>query len=347
MNKHSKPIIGITMGDIAGIGPEIIAKALSLKEIYDTCRPLVIGDAKVMGKALAIAKVKLTVKSVHRVSEAAFSCGIIDVYDLENVKEGIGFGRVSAASGKASAEYIEKAVSLALGKEIDAIVTAPINKEAINKAGYDYPGHTEFLAHLTDSKSYTMLLTAGSLRVVHVTTHVSLREACDLITKERVLEKIKLAHQVMRMLGFEKPRIAVASLNPHGGEGGLFGREEIEEIAPAIKAARELGFDVTGPLPPDTVFVRARGGAFDIVVAMYHDQGHIPIKLAGFEFNQEENTWSTVGGVNTTIGLPIIRTSVDHGVAYGKAGKGTANPGSMIEAMKMAVDLAKNRFRNL
>ena len=347
MSRSFKPIVGITMGDIAGIGSEIIAKALSLKDLYDICRPLVIGDAEVMRTALAIAKVKLEVKPIHRVSEAIFNHGTIDVLDLENVKERIEFGQVNTASGRASAEYIEKAVSLVLRKEIDAIVTAPINKEAINKAGYNYPGHTEFLAHLTDSKNYTMLLTSGSLRVVHVTTHVSLKEACDLITRERVLEKIKLAHHVMQKLGFEKPRIAVASLNPHSGEGGLFGREEIEEIAPAVNAAKELGFDITGPLPSDTVFVRARGGAFDIVVAMYHDQGHIPIKLTGFEWNQKENRWSAVGGVNTTIGLPIIRTSVDHGVAYGKAGKGTANPESMVEAIKMAVDLVRGRFGNV
>ena len=329
------------MGDLAGIGSEIIVKTFSSKDLYDYCCPIVIGDANTMRSALKMVNAKLVVNPIHRVSEATFHYGTIDVLDLENVKEKIVYGKVSAASGKASAEYIETAVRLVLTKEIDAIVTAPINKEAINKAGYNYAGHTEFLAHLTKTKNYTMLLTSGALKVVHVTTHLSLKEACDLITKERVLETIKLAHNIMQKLGYETPKIAVASLNPHGGEGGLFGREEIEEIVPAITTAKELGLDVTGPLPSDTVFIRAKGGAFDIVVAMYHDQGHIAIKLTGFEWNQKENKWSAVGGVNTTVGLPIIRTSVDHGVAYGKAGKGIANPQSMIEAIKMAANLTQ------
>ena len=336
-----RPIIGITMGDLAGIGSEIIVKALSKKELYDLCCPLVIGDASVMRATLKLVNTNQRVNPIHLVSEARFQYGTIDVVDLINVKEKFEYGRVSAASGKASAEYIEKAVQLALTKEIDAIVTGPINKEAINKAGYNYAGHTEFLAHLTKTKNYTMLLTSGVLKVVHVTTHLSLKEACAFITKERVLETIKLANNVMLKLGYDDPKIAVASLNPHGGEGGLFGREEIEEIIPAVTIAKELGLDVTGPLPPDTVFIRAKGGAFDIVVAMYHDQGHIPIKLTGFEWNQTENKWSAVGGVNTTVGLPIIRTSVDHGVAYGKAGKGIANPQSMIEAIRMAANLTQ------
>jgi 4-hydroxythreonine-4-phosphate dehydrogenase len=329
------------MGDLAGIGSEIIVKALSSQDLYDCCRPIVIGDAKTMRTTLLMVNSKLVVNPIHRISEATFQYGTIDVLTLENVWETIEYGQVSAASGKASAEYIETAVKLALSKKIDAIVTAPINKEAINKAGYNYAGHTELLAHLTQTNNYTMLLTSGALKVVHVTTHHSLKEACKLITKERVLETIKLAQNIMLRLGYVRPKIAVASLNPHSGEGGLFGREEIEEIVPAITTAQTLGLDVTGPLPPDTVFIRAKGGAFDIVVAMYHDQGHIAIKLTGFEWNQQENKWSAVGGVNTTVGLPIIRTSVDHGVAYGKAGKGIANPQSMIEAIKMAADLTQ------
>jgi 4-hydroxythreonine-4-phosphate dehydrogenase len=336
-----RPIIGITMGDLAGIGSEIIVKALSNKDLYECCCPIVIGDAKTMNTALMMVNIKLVINPIHRVSDAIFEYGTIDVLNLDNVMEKIEYGRVSAASGKASAEYIETAVKLALTKEIDAIVTAPINKEAINKAGYNYAGHTEFLAHLTRTTNYTMLLTSGALKVVHVTTHRSLKEACELITKARVLETIKLAHNIMQRLGYTQPKIAVAALNPHGGEGGLFGREEIEEIVPAIISAKTLGLDVIGPLPPDTVFIRAKGGAFDIVVAMYHDQGHIAIKLTGFEWNQKEHKWSAVGGVNTTVGLPIIRTSVDHGVAYGKAGKGIANPQSMIEAIKMAADLTQ------
>jgi 4-hydroxythreonine-4-phosphate dehydrogenase len=340
-----KAIIGITMGDIAGIGPEIIAKALTLKELYEMCQPLVIGDASVMERALTIADVKLDINRVLHVSEAVFKWGTIDVLDLKNVGESIDHGHVHPASGRASAEYIEKAVILALNGEIDAITTAPISKEAINMAGYHYSGHTEFLAHLTNTANYTMLLTSSSLRVVHVTTHVSLREACDMVKYDRVLRTIILANDIMRKLGFEKPRIAVASLNPHCGEGGLFGKEEIEEIAPSIRAAKELGLNVSGPLPPDTVFIRARGGAFDIVVAMYHDQGHIPVKFTGFEWNEGKNGWSAVGGVNTTVGLPIVRTSVDHGVAYGKAGTGTANAQSMVEAIVMASKLVGQRLR--
>lgn len=341
----AKAIIGITMGDIAGIGPEIIAKALTLKELYEICQPLVIGDSGVMERALTIANVKLDINRVLHVSEAVFKWGTIDVLDLNNVGERIDHGRVHHASGRASAEYIEKAVTLALNGEIDAITTAPISKEAINMAGYHYSGHTELLAHLTNTANYTMLLTSSSLRVVHVTTHVSLRDACDMVKCDKVLRTIILANDIMRKLGFEKPRIAVASLNPHCGEGGLFGKEEIEEIVPSVRAARELGLNVSGPLPPDTVFIRARGGAFDIVVAMYHDQGHIPVKFTGFEWNQGKNGWSAVGGVNTTVGLPIVRTSVDHGVAYGKAGKGTANAQSMVEAIIMASKLAGKRLR--
>jgi 4-hydroxythreonine-4-phosphate dehydrogenase len=229
-------------------------------------------------------------------------------------------------------QSIEKAVALARSGAIDAIATAPISKEAINQAGSPYPGHTEMLAALTDTKDYTMMLVADKLRVVHVTTHVSMRRACELMTPERVLRTIRLAHRAAQELGAPKPKVAVAGLNAHAGEGGLFGREEIEGIAPAIEAARKEGIDAYGPLPPDTVFLRASRGQFDIVVAMYHDQGHIPIKMLGFE-----------AGVNATVGLPIIRTSVDHGTAYGRAGQGRADPTSMIEAIKLAVMMARAR----
>jgi len=339
-----KPIVGITMGDVAGIGPEIIAKALSLKETYEVCRPLVIGDARSMIKAQRIAGTSLKTNPIQRVSEARFAHGFMDILDLHNVDvDEIKMGEVNAASGRASVEYVERAVELALRGEIDAVVTAPINKEAINRAGYDYAGHTEILAHLTQSKEYAMMLVAGPLRVVHVTTHVSLKKACQLITKERVFAAIRLAHQAIQKIGIKRPRVAVAALNPHRGEGGLFGKEEITQIAPAVEEAKNLGWDVVGPLPADTVFVKARGGAFDVVVAMYHDQGHIPVKLAGLEWREEEKRWTAVGGVNVTLGLPILRTSVDHGTAYGKAGKGTANPQSLIEAIKTAARMAEAR----
>ena len=253
-------------------------------------------------------------------------------------------GKPQAMAGKASVEYIKKAMELALKGEIHAIATAPISKEAINMAGYNYAGHTELLAHLTCTKDYAMMLIAGSLRVIHVTTHVPFSEVSKLIRKDRVYRTIKLAYDAMRRLGIQNPRIAVAGLNPHSGEGGLFGREEIDEIIPAVELARREGLNVTGPIPADTVFVRARGGEFDIVVAMYHDQGHIPIKLLGLEWDESKKRWTSVGGVNVTVGLPIIRTSVDHGTAYGKAGRkeGTANPQSLIEAIKMAAGFAKS-----
>ena len=337
-----KPIVGITMGDAAGIGPEIIAKALSLREIYETCRPVVIGDADVMREGIKVARVNLEINPIKELSEARFEHGIIDVLDLNNVRvKDLEAGKPQAMAGKASVEYIEKAVELALRGEIHAVATAPISKEAINMAGYKYAGHTELLAHLTGTRDYAMMLTAGPLKVIHVTTHVPLSEVSRMIKKERVLKTIRLAHQIMRKLGFSNPRIAVAGLNPHRGEGGLFGTEEIYEIKPAVEQARNEGINVEGPLPADTVFVKAKGGAYDAVVAMYHDQGHIPIKLLGLEWNEERKEWTMVSGVNITIGLPIIRTSVDHGTAFRKAGKGTANPQSMIEAITLAAKMVE------
>ena len=341
-----KPTIGITMGDAAGVGPEIISKALSLKEIYEVCKPVVIGDSKVMEQAVKIAKVNLKVNPIRDLREAVFEHGTIDVVDLRNIElNKLVMGKVNAMAGKASVDYIKKAVALALSDAIKAIVTAPISKEAINKAGYHYSGHTELLADLTKTRDYTMMLIAGPLRVTHVTTHMSLREACNKIRRERIYKVIKLTDKALREMEINDPRIAVAGLNPHCGEGGLFGREEIEEIKPAVETARKEGINVVGPLPADTVFVRAKGGAYDAVVAMYHDQGHIPVKMLGLEWDEKRREWTRVSGVNITIGLPIIRTSVDHGTAFGKAGKGTANPQSMIEAIKLAAKMAASRLQ--
>ena len=328
---YVKPIIGITMGDAAGIGSEVIAKALSQKEIYRICRPIVVGDADVMTKALEIAKVRLKVNPVKEVSGSKFEYGSVDVLDLGNIDvDKLEMGKVQVMAGKASIEYIEKAVELALHGKIHAIATASINKGAIHKAGSKFPGHTEMLAHLTSTKDVTMMLVAEKLRVFHVTIHESLGHAVELIKKERVLKTIKLAHEALLSIGIKKPKIAVAGLNPHASDGGIFGTEEIEEIAPAIQSANEMGINAVGPIPPDTVFLRAKEGEFDGVVAMYHDQGHIPIKLLGFMI-----------GVNVTIGLPIIRTSVDHGTAFEIAGKGVANPRSMIETIKLAAQMAR------
>jgi len=336
-----KPIVGITMGDAAGIGPEIIIKALSKREVYDICFPLVIGDSRVLKQAARIVGVSLNVKPVSLVEDANFEFGTVDVFDFRNIDlKALKIGHVDAMAGEASVKYVEKAVNMALRNEIHAIATAPINKEAMNKAGYNYAGHTELLAHLTNTKDYAMMLIADSLRVVHVTTHVSLRKACETIKKERVLKVIRLTYEALRKMKIENPKIAVAALNPHGGEGGLFGDEEIREITPAVEEARKEGVDVIGPLPADTIFVRARGRAYDAVVAMYHDQGHIPVKLMGLRWDEKQGAWTAVSGVNVTIGLPIIRSSVDHGTAFGKAWKGTANPQSMIEAIKFAAQMA-------
>ena len=329
-----KPIIAITMGDPSGIGPEIIAKALSEGRIYDICRPIVIGDVKVMAAATKLDSRNPQVNSVETITQASFRQGIIDVLDLKNIDiTSLQHGRVDRNSGRAAVEYVKEAIDLALKGVVDAIATAPLSKEAMNLAGFPYPGHTEILAETTGSKNYAMMLLAGPLRVVHVTTHTSLRKACDQIKKERVATTIRLTDRAVKDLGIAKPRIAVAGLNPHAGEGGLFGTEEMEEIAPAIRECRSEGILAEGPFPPDTVFLRGKRGEFDAVVAMYHDQGHIPVKILGFE-----------EGVNVTIGLPIIRTSVDHGTAFDIAWRGVADPRSMIEAIRVAADMAKARI---
>ena len=342
-----KPLIAITMGDAAGIGPEIIARALNLEEVYSICRPFVVGDAGAMSMGVDVAKLSLRINRIGSPSEALFKRGIVDVLSLDNIDVSrLVMGRAQAMAGKASVEYVVRAAEMAMRDEVDAIVTAPLNKEAMNIAGYKYPGHTELLAELSHTQDYAMMLIAGNLRVVHVTTHVSLRDVPDLITKDRVIRKIRVAYEAARSLGFERPRIGVAGLNPHSGEGGLFGREEIEVIAPAVNEARKAGMLVEGPIPADTVFGKATGGMYDVVVAMYHDQGHIPVKLQGFRYDETTGNWEDVSGVNTTVGLPFIRTSVDHGTAYGKAGRreGTANPQSLVDAIKTAAQMAEVRL---
>lgn len=344
MGEETRPVLGITMGDASGVGPEIIAKALSLESITSICRPLVIGDAQAMYAALEITGLAGQVKPVANVGEASFEHRVIDVLDLQNLDlDGLVRGQISSMAGRAAFEYIQEAVKLVLASEIGGIATAPINKEALNKAGYHYAGHTEILADLCGVKDVAMMLVAGDFRVSHVSTHVSLREACDRVTRERILTVVQLTDQALRRMGIEDPRLAVASLNPHAGEGGIFGREEIEIIGPATEEARQMGLDVAGPLPADTVFYQALYGQdigveqFDAVIAMYHDQGHIPIKLIGFR-----------EGVNVTLGLPVIRTSVDHGTAFDKAGKGTADPESLIEAIKLGTRMmVGNLNRNI
>jgi len=341
-----KPLLAVTMGDAAGIGPEIIAKALSLDEVYDACRPLVVGDASAMEMGVEVARLSLKINRVESPEEGHYQRGTIDIISLDNVDtDALVMGKAQAMAGRASVEFVMKAAGMAMKDEVDGIVTAPLNKEAMHMAGFGYPGHTELLAEIGRTQDYAMMLLAGGLRVVHVTTHVSLREVPDLITKDRVFKKVRVAHEAMRSLGFERPKIGVAGLNPHSGEGGLFGREEIEVITPAIEQAKQAGMIVDGPVPPDTVFAKALGGVYDVVVAMYHDQGHIPVKLQGFHLDEATGKWEDVSGVNMTVGLPFIRTSVDHGTAYGKAGRrdGTANPESLIDAIKIAAQMAEVR----
>ncbi len=326
----SRPVLGITMGDPAGAGPEIIVQALALPEVQAACRPLVIGDAGVIARAARIMNSSLQVSPVHSVAEARFQPETIDVLDLHDVDlEGLPWGKVNAMAGRAAYEAVAKSMELALAGEIDAIVTSALNKEALHLAGYDFPGHTEILATLSGVDSVTMMLVAGNFRVTHVSTHVSLRRAIELVKQQRILDVIRLTQEAVSRLGIPTPRIAVAGLNPHSSEGGLFGDEEALEITPAVEAARAQGLNVVGPIPPDTVFHRMKQGQFDAVVAMYHDQGHIPTKVLAFD-----------EGVNVTLGLPIIRTSVDHGTAFDIAGKGIARPGSLVAAIMLAARMA-------
>lgn len=341
-----KPILGITMGDPASIGPEITVKALSDLAIYEKCSPIIIGDAAVMEAAVGIVGKDVKINAVSDVKEAKFEFGTIDVYDMKLVDmDKLERGVVSAMAGNAAFQYVKKVIELAMNHEVDATVTNALNKEAMNLAGHHYSGHTEIYAEYTGTKKYTMMLAHENLRVVHVSTHVSLREACDRVKKDRVLEVIRIADQACKELGIKEPKIGVAGLNPHSGENGMFGREEIEEITPAIEAAKGEGIIVDGPVPSDTVFSKARGGWYDIVVAMYHDQGHIPLKVVGFVYNQAEQKWDAVAGVNITLGLPIIRASVDHGTAFDQAGKGVANELSLINAMDYAIRMSEGRTK--
>lgn len=339
-----KPKIGISMGDPAGIGPEIIIKTLALKDVYNRCSPLVVGDAQTMQNEVNALKSSLKIHAVQNVNDAKFEYGTIDVFDLKNVvtaelKPGI----VTAMAGKAAFEAVIKNIELALANQIDATVTAPINKESIHKAGHKYSGHTEIYADYTGTKKFAMLLADENFRVIHVSTHVSLRQACDLCKKDRVFEVITLLDDACKKFGIKNPRIAVAGLNPHAGENQLFGEEEVTEIIPAIEEANKLGYTVEGPFPPDTMFVKAVQGKFDGCIAMYHDQGHIPFKLEGFKWDNEKETMKSVKGVNITLGLPIIRTSVDHGTAFEIAGQGIASADAMLVAIDYAIVMAKHK----
>jgi 4-phospho-D-threonate 3-dehydrogenase / 4-phospho-D-erythronate 3-dehydrogenase len=329
----SKPVVGITMGDAAGIGPEIIVRALADPAMYAMARPLVIGDAKILERADRLVATGLAVNRVPSPAAAGYQAGTVDCLDLDLLPAGLPFGQLSAAAGDAAFRFVARAVELARAGAIDAICTAPLNKEALHQAGHRYPGHTEILAELTGTRDCAMMLTAKALRVIHVTTHLGLVDAVAAITPERVYRVIKLADATLRRAGVERPRIAVCGINPHAGEHGLFGHGEDEaQVLPGVERARAEGIDARGPLPADTVFFRAGRGDFDAEVAMYHDQGHTPVKVLGLE-----------AGVNITVGLPIIRTSVDHGTAFDIAGRGSADPASLKEAIRQAALLAPKR----
>ena len=342
---NNKPIIGITMGDPASIGPEITVKALARPEVYENCRPLVVGDACMLEKAKKIVgHEEITIHPVSGVKEALFVPGTIDVFEMNLVNaDTLPIGQVSVEAGEAAFQYVKKVIELANADEIDGTVTNALNKEAINVAGHHFSGHTEIYAHYTETKKYCMMLAHQNMRVTHVSTHVSLREACNRVKKERVLDVIRMSDRACKDLGIEHPRVAVAGLNPHCGENGLFGDEEIKEITPAIEAARAEGIDASGPYPPDSVFSKLRGGWYDIVVCMYHDQGHIPLKVVGFVYNQEAGKWDAVEGINLTLGLPIVRVSVDHGTAFDQAGTGMANELSLMNAIDYAARLSRSR----
>jgi 4-hydroxythreonine-4-phosphate dehydrogenase len=330
-----KPFIAITMGDPAGIGPEIIAKNFADGKLFTVCRPVVVGNTRVMRKIIKDLGMNLSVKSIPSLRSAAPAKGHLDVLNTENVDMARHrWGKPSVASGRAVVDYIKQATALALKGEVAAIVTAPINKEMMNAAGASFGGHTELLAYLTGTKEYGMLFVGGGMNMILVTIHHALKDVPRLIRKHRVLRTLRLARKAMRELGVDEPRIGVAALNPHASEGGLFGNEELDEILPAVLEARNEGMDVSDPIPADTLFHRARKGDFNIVVAMYHDQGLGPLKMQSFGRL-----------VNVTIGLPIIRTSVDHGTAYDIAGQGAADPSSLREAVNVAVLMAANRSK--
>jgi 4-hydroxythreonine-4-phosphate dehydrogenase len=324
------PIIALTLGDPAGIGPEIIMKALASPDVRAMCRPLVIGDAERLRVAGSIVGSRLHVESLDDPREASYGHGDVECIDLDLVPADLPFGKVSPVAGEAAFRYIERAVRIVEAGGASAICTAPLSKEALHAAGHRYPGHTELLAALTGTPEVSMMLVAPKLRVIHVTTHIGLLDAIERIDAPLVERVIGRAQATLTRAGIERPRIGVCAINPHAGENGLFGRgEEAVKIEPAIRNARARGWDVRGPLPADTLFFLAARGDYDIVVAMYHDQGHGPIKVLGLE-----------SGVNITVGLPMVRTSVDHGTAFDIAGQGIADERSLIEALRQAADLA-------
>ena len=332
-----RPKVAITMGDAAGIGPEITVKSLAQPEVYQWCDPVVLGDARVVNEAVALTQVPLDVCPIENISEAKFAHGAIDVLDYRNIDvENLRMGVVDAKNGEAAVLYTKEAGKMCLEGKVGAMVSAPLNKESMRAAGYKYEGQTQILGELCGAKRYGMILLLGKLRLMLLTTHMSLREAIEKVKKDRVVSMVELAWESLLFLGLENPKIAVAGLNPHAGEGGLFGDEELTEIAPAVEECSARGMNVIGPLPADTVFIRAKEGEFDLVVAMFHDQGLMVVKLLGFG-----------SAVTLLAGLPLIRTSVGHGTAFDIAGQNKADHKNLLEAIRVAAELATRKRKEI
>jgi 4-hydroxythreonine-4-phosphate dehydrogenase len=343
-NGNYRPLVGITTGDPAGIGPEVIAGALNVRELYEFCRPIVIGDAGVIEQAVGIVKCDAVINACVHPENGIFQPGTLDVFDMQNVDiKKLKKKQISRMTGKASLENIYKAIDLTLDHTIDAIVTGPIHKVAIHKAGCKFPGHTEIFSDRLGVQEFSSMLVVDDFRVMHVTLHTSLKNAIKSLSVNRILKMIRLAHNSLKEMGVGNPRIAVPGLNPHSGDDGLFGNEEEKIIRPAIEAARAEGVIVDGPVPPDTVFIKALGGKYDIVIALYHDQGHIPGKFLGWKWDEALQRYTQMKGVTIVLGLPIIRTNPDHGTALEIAGEGIANFDAMVDAITLAAQIYKGR----
>lgn len=328
-----KPIIGITMGDAAGIGPEISCKALAHRHLYEQCNPVIFGDAKVISNIITLCGLGFKVNAIRNLDDGLYTYGTVDVFDFDDIDiNRLEFGVVSPMCGKAAVHYTIEAGKMAMNGQIQAVVSAPLNKAAMREAGYHYEGQTEILGELTGSKNYGMLLLLGKLRIMMYSTHMSLIDACKKVTYNGILQKLELAQEGLAFFNLENPVIAVSALNPHGGEGGLFGREEIDSIMPAIEEARSRGISVVGPIPADTVFLRALKGEFDLVLSLYHDHANLAMKLLGF------------GSVVTLLaGIPIIRTSTGHGTAFDIAGKNIADAENLVKAIEVAAMLGAKK----
>ncbi|MBT3605383.1 MAG: 4-hydroxythreonine-4-phosphate dehydrogenase PdxA [Candidatus Latescibacteria bacterium] len=330
---EERPLLGVTMGDACGVGPEVILKALAHKEMYEICRPFVIGHTEFLKRDMAIAKVDLDIQIIDQPQDGQFQCGVVDIWQPIDVDASkVEIAKVCPEAGRAAAEWVMAAIDLAMTNEIDGIVTAPLNKEAMNLAGYDYAGHTELLAERTGAPIAHLMLASERMNVAHVTGHIPLNEVTQRLNTDLIYNTIELMRNALVAMGRENPKLAICGVNPHAGENGIFGKEDAEVIVPAVTRAQANGWLVDGPLPGDTVFFKVYDGRYDGAVAMYHDQGHAPAKLVAFD-----------DAVNVTLGLPIVRASVDHGTAFDIAGQGIAKVVNMLQTIRVGTQLANWR----